>query len=561
MTSTISNYQDFVGRFEQSIKDNWNLDALTDYQGITLQYHDVARKIEKLHILFENAGLKEGDKVALCGRNSAAWAASFLAILSYGAVAVPILHEFKAPQVHDIVNHSDARILLVGDQVWPTLAPEAMPALEGIINIPDYSLLLSRSEALTTARETLNKIFGEKYPKYFRPEHVHYRPAADPDELAVLNYTSGTTSNSKGVLIPYRALSSNMYFADGVLGKRIKPGCKVISMLPMAHMYGMAFELLYEFMTGCHIYFLTRVPSPRIIFQAFSEVKPDLIVSVPLIIEKIIKKAVLPKLQTPTLKVLLRLPYISDKIRERIRQQLVEAFGGNFYEIIIGGAAFNSEIEQLLHRIGFNYTVGYGATECAPIITYEDWQDFEVGSCGKIVPNMELRIDSEDPENEVGEIMVRGANVMLGYYKNPEATAAALDEDGWYHTGDLGVVDAEGNLFIRGRSKNMLLGSSGQNIYPEEIEDKLNTLPYVSESIVIQKGDRLYGLIHPDFDEAEKDGLDRTMLAAQMEQNRKDLNQMVNNYEQLAGVRIHDEEFEKTPKRSIKRYLYANAEV
>jgi len=555
------NYQDFVGRFEKSIKDNWNLDALTDYQGITLQYHDVARKIEKLHILFENAGLKEGDKVALCGRNSAAWAASFLAILSYGAVAVPILHEFKAPQVHDIVNHSDARLLLVGDQVWPTLHPDAMPTLEGIINIPDYSLLLSRSEALTTARETLNKIFGEKYPKYFRPEHVHYRLSPDPDELAVLNYTSGTTSNSKGVLIPYRALSSNMQFADGVLGHRIKPGCKVISMLPMAHMYGMAFELLYEFMSGCHIYFLTRVPSPRIIFQAFSEVKPDLIVSVPLIIEKIIKKAVLPKLQAPAVKVLLRLPYISDKICERIRLKLVEAFGGNFYEIIIGGAAFNSEIEQLLHRIGFNYTVGYGATECAPIITYEDWKELKLGSCGKVVPNMELRIDSTDPENEVGEILVRGANVMLGYYKNPEATAAAIDADGWYHTGDLGIVDAEGNLFIRGRSKNMLLGSNGQNIYPEEIEDKLNTLPYVSESIVIQKGDRLYGLVHPDFDEAEKDGLDSTMLTAQMEQNRKDLNLMVNNYEQLAGIRIYEEEFEKTPKRSIKRYLYANAEV
>ena len=557
----MATYEDFVSRFAESIKQNWNLDALTDYQGITLQYHDVARKIEKLHILFEEAGLQQGDKVALCGRNSAAWAASFLAVLSYGAVAVPILHEFKAPQVHDIVNHSDARLLLVGDMVWPTLTADEMPKLEGIILLTDYSLLVSRSEKLTEARETLNKKFGEKYPKYFRPEHVNYRPATDPNELAVLNYTSGTTSNSKGVLIPYRALWSNMYFADQVMSHCIKQGARVISILPLAHTYGMSFEFLYEFMRGAHIFFLTRTPSPQIIFKAFGEIKPNLIISVPLIIEKIIKKAVLPKLQTPRMKVLLRLPVISDTICERIREQLVSAFGGNFYEIIIGGAAFNSEIEELLHRIGFNYTVGYGATECAPIITYAAWQDLKLGSCGKIVPNMELKIDSPDPENEVGEILVRGANVMLGYYKNPEATAAALDEEGWYHTGDLGVVDAEGNLFIRGRSKNMLLGSNGQNIYPEEIEDKLNTLPYVFESVVIQKGDRLYGLVHPDYDEARRDGLNNEMLVAQMEQNRKDLNLMVNNYEQLSGIRIYEEEFEKTPKRSIKRYLYANAEV
>lgn len=557
----MNQYSDFVARFEQSIKDHWDLDALTDYQGITLQYHDVARKIEKLHILFENAGLQVGDKVALCGRNSSAWAASFLAILSYGAVAVPILHEFKAPQVHDIVNHSDARLLFVGDQVWPTLEAEKMPHLEGIINIADYSLLVSRSERLTEARETLNKKFGEKFPKYFRKEHVHYRPATNPEELAVLNYTSGTTSNSKGVLIPYRALWSNMFFADQVMSQHISAGSKFITILPLAHMYGMAFEFLYQFIRGTHTYFLTRVPSPRVIFQAFADIKPDLIIAVPLIIEKIIKKAVLPKLQTPSMKVLLRLPVISDKICQRIRTQLVEAFGGNFYEIIIGGAAFNSEIEELLHRIGFNYTVGYGATECAPIISYEDWHTIPKGSCGKIVPNMEMRIDSPDPENVVGEVLVRGANVMLGYYKNPEATAAAIDKDGWFHTGDLGVVDAEGRLYIRGRSKNMLLGSNGQNIYPEEIEDKLNTMPYVSESVVIQKGDRLYGLVYPDYEEAQREGLDEAMLQAQMEQNRRDLNLVLNSYEKLSGISIRKEEFEKTPKRSIKRYLYVNAEV
>lgn len=557
----MNEYQDFVARFEQSIKDNWDRDALTDYQGATLQYHDVARKIEKLHILFEHAGLKPGDKVALCGRNCAAWASAFFAILGYGAVAVPILHEFKAPQIHDIVNHSDARLLLVGDQIWPNLTADEMPHLEGIIKLQDYELLVSRSQMLTEARENLNRFFGEKYPKYFRKEHVHYRPATDPEELAVLNYTSGTTSKSKGVLIPYRALWSNMFFADKVLGDFLSPGKKVISILPMAHMYGMAFELLYEFMCGMHIYYLTRIPSPNIIFKAFGEVKPDLIISVPLIIEKIIKKAVLPKLQTPSMRVLLRLPVISDRVCERIREQLVEAFGGNFYEIIIGGAAFNRDIDALLHKIGFNYTVGYGATECAPIIAYNDWKDQPAGSCGKIVPNMELRIDSPDPENVVGEILVRGANVMLGYYKNPEATAETIDAEGWYHTGDLGVVDAEGNLYIRGRSKNMLLGASGQNIYPEEIEDKLNTLPCVAESVVIQKGDRLYALVYPDFDEAEKEGFDENGLLALMEQNRKELNTMVNNYEQLSGIRLVSEEFEKTPKRSIKRYLYADADI
>ena len=554
-------YQDFVGLIEKSIKENWDRNAFTDYQGSTLQFHDVARKIEKLHILFENAGIKPGDNIALCGRNSSVWASAFLAILTYGAVAVPILHEFKAPQVHDIVNHSDAKLLFVGDQVWPTIKADEMPKLEGIINIPDYSLLISRSESLTEARETLNKKFGEKYPKYFRAEHVKYKAADDPNRLAILNYTSGTTSNSKGVLIPYRALWSNMDFAEKALGHIIKPGSKIISILPMAHMYGMSFEFLYEVLSGTHIYFLTRLPSPKIIFQAFAEVKPDLIISVPLIIEKIIRKAVLPQLQTPSMKLLLRLPVISDKICQRIREKLYNAFGGNFYEIIIGGAAFNSEIEQLLHKIGFNYTVGYGATECAPIISYADWKELPLGSCGRIVPHMEVKIDSPDPENIVGEIMVRGANVMLGYYKNPGATAAVIDSDGWFHTGDLGILDADGFLYIRGRSKNMLLGSSGQNIYPEEIEDKLNTLPYVSESIVIQKGEKLYGLVYPDFEEAQKDGLDDEMLAAQMEQNRKELNSIVNNYEQLSGIKIFQEEFEKTPKRSIKRFLYADAEI
>ncbi|WP_296089936.1 AMP-binding protein [Alloprevotella tannerae] len=558
MNSSAYDYKDFIKRIEDSLKEHWDQDAFTDYQGATLQYHDVARKIEKLHILFEYADIHPGDKIALCGRNSSGWASALLAILTYGAVAVPILHEFKAKQVHDIVNHSGARLLFAGDQAWPELDAEQMPDLMGIVSLVDYSLLLSRSEQLVQARESLNKIFGERFPKYFRQEHVNYRPASDPDALAILNYTSGTTSNSKGVLIPYRALWSNMDFADSVLGNKLERGSKVISMLPMAHMYGMSFEFFYEFLIGIHIYFLTRVPSPRIIFQAFAEVKPDLIVAVPLIIEKIIRKSVLPKLQTPSMKVLLKLPLINQRIRDKIREQLVAAFGGKFYEIIIGGAAFNSEIENFLYKMNFNYTVGYGATECAPIITYADWHERRLGSCGRVVPHMEIKIDSKDPQRIVGEILVRGANVMLGYYKNPEATEAAIDKDGWFHTGDLGVIDADGFLYIRGRSKNMLLGSSGQNIYPEEIEEKLNILPYVAECIVIQEGDRLFGLVYPDEEEVKRDNLSEEQLQEKMEQNRKELNTMVNSYEQLSGIRIHNEEFEKTPKRSIKRYLYTS---
>ena len=554
-------YQDFVGIIAESIKQNWDLDALTDYQGATLQYKDVARKIEKLHILFENAGVKPGDKIALCGRNSACWATAFLGVLTYGAVAVPILHEFKAAQVHNIVNHSEAKLLFVGDMVWPELNADEMPALEGIINIPDYSLLVSRTLLLTEARERLNEFFGKKYPKFFRKEHVNYTVAAGADDLALINYTSGTTSNSKGVLIPYRALWSNLEFALEVLSTRVHRGDKVISMLPLAHMYGMSFEFIFEFMHGCHVFYLTRIPSPKIVLKAFGEIKPTIIISVPLIIEKIIKKNVLPKLQTPSMKVLLKLPIISTKIRERIRESLVQAFGGNFYEIIVGGAAFNSEVENLLHKIGFNYTVGYGATECAPIISYEDWHNFAPGSCGKAAPRMEVRINSADPANVPGEILARGMNTMLGYFKNPEATAQTLDKDGWYHTGDLGVMDAEGNIYIRGRIKNMLLGASGQNIYPEEIEDKLNTLPYVSECIVIQKNEKLYALIYPDYEEAEKNGLDENGLNEAMEQNRKELNTMVAAYEQISGFKLYKEEFEKTPKRSIKRFLYENAEI
>ena len=541
---------------EKSIIDNWDLDALTDYKGITLQYHDVARKIEKLHIMFENSGVERGDKIALCGRNSPHWAVAFIATLTYGAVAVPILHEFTPEQIHNIVNHSEAKILFVGDIVSTQVDATKMPSLEGIINIPDYSLALSRTDKLTYAREHLNELYGRKFPKYFRREHVHYYHEQRADELALINYTSGTTGFSKGVMIPYRALWGNYDFAVHVLGKAIHHGDRVISILPMAHMYGMAFEFIFEFLHGCHIYYLTRIPSPAIIAQAFSDVRPQIIIAVPLVIEKIIRKKVFPKLQTGTVRLLRNLPIINKKVEEKICEQVKQAFGGRFYEVIIGGAAFNQEVEQFLHRINFPYTVGYGTTECAPIICYSDYQSFVPGSCGRAVIHMEVKIDSPDPANVPGEILARGTNVMLGYYKNEEATRQTIDNEGWYHTGDLGTMDAYGNVFIKGRSKNMLLGPSGQNIYPEEIEDKLNSMPLVVESVVVQRDTKLVGLVYPDYEEAKNQGLAQSDIEAQMQQNLQDLNLVQPAYCKLAAIEIQDEEFEKTPKKSIKRYMY-----
>lgn len=544
----------FIAFIEESIKKHWDLDALTDYKGATLQYKDLARKIEKMHIMLEESGVKPGDKVAICGRNCSHWGVAFLAILTYGAVAVPILHEFKADNVHHIVNHSDARLLFVGDVAWEALNEAEMPNLEGVILLTDFTLLVCRSEKLEYAREHLNEMFGKKYPRNFRREHVSYR-RDNPEELAVINYTSGTTSFSKGVMLAYRTLWSNTQFAFEVL--TLKPGDKVVSMLPMAHMYGLAFEFIYEMCCGCHIYFLTRIPSPKIIFQAFADVKPKIVIAVPLIIEKIIKKNVLPKLETLKMRFLMRLPVINDKIKATVRDHMIQGFGGNFYEVIVGGAAFNQEVEKLLKSIDFQYTVGYGMTECGPIICYEDYHKFVPGSCGKAAPRMEVRIDSEDPQRIVGEIITRGDNVMLGYYKNEEATAQAIDKEGWLHTGDLGIMDAEGNVFIKGRSKNMLLGPSGQNIYPEEIEDQLNNLPLVCESIVIQQKDnRLAALVYPDFDDAYAHGLNDADIERIMEENRVNLNAALPAYSQIARIKIYPEEFEKTPKKSIKRFLY-----
>ena len=546
-------FSSFNAYIQRSIINNWDQDALTDYQGITLQYHDVARKIEKLHILFENSDVKKGDKIALCGRNSAHWAVAFLATLTYGAVAVPILHEFNGEQIQNIVNHSESKLLFVGDYAVKTIDPEAMPALEGIINIPDFSLLISRSERLTYAREHLNLMFGSKYPMAFRKEHISYHED-EAEELALINYTSGTTGFSKGVMLPYRAIWGNIEFIISRLGKRIHAGDSMLSILPMAHMYGMAVEFLFGFCHGCHLFFLTRLPSPAIIAQAFTDVKPALIVTVPLIIEKIIRKKVFPKVQDNRVRLLLAMPVVSKKVKERICNEVYRAFGGNFYEIIVGGAALSKEVEEFLLSINFPLTVGYGTTECAPLISYCDHKEFVAGCCGKPVDRMEVKILSRDPEHIPGEIVTRGTNVMLGYYKNEEATRQAIDEEGYYHTGDLGTLSASNHLFIRGRIKNMLLGANGQNVYPEEIEDKLNSMPMVSESIVVQRDDKLVALIHPDKDEmvsfSEKE------LTDIMEQNRHDLNETLPVYSRISAIELHDEEFAKTPKKSIKRYLY-----
>ena len=553
----MENIPSFNQLIEQSIINNWNLDALTDYKGATLQFHDVARKIEKLHILFENCGVERGDKIALCGRNSSQWAVAFLATLTYGAVAVPILHEFMADQIHNIVNHSDAKLLFVGDHVATLIDPMQMPHLEGIINNPDYSLMVSRTDKLTYAREHLNELYGKKFPKYFRKEHVSYYKESNGDELAVINYTSGTTGFSKGVMIPYRALWSNYDFAMHVLGKTIDKGDRIISILPMAHMYGMAFEFIFEFLHGCHVYYLNRVPSPAIIAQAFAEVKPKIIIAVPLVIEKIIRKKVFPKIQNNRMRLLLSMPVISKKVREMICKEVVKAFGGELYEVIIGGAAFNQEVESFLKKIDFPYTVGYGATECAPIICYRDWHTFVQGSCGQEAYHMKVRIDSSSPSTVPGEILAKGPNVMLGYYKNEEATHQTIDKDGWYHTGDLGTMDSDGNVFINGRSKNMLLGPNGQNIYPEEIEDKLNSMPMVVECVVVQRDTKLVGLVYPDYDEAKNMRFTQKDIENIMEQNRNQLNELLPAYEKIAEIEIQREEFEKTPKRSIKRYLYS----
>lgn len=547
----MSDNKSLIGLYSTSFKENWIHCALSDYKGVSYTFGDVACQIAKLHLFFELSGIKPGDHIALCGRNSSHWGISFLATLTYGAIAVPILHDFNADSVHHIVTDSDSRLLFIGDPNRKAVNYDNMPNLEGAIRIEDFSLDMSRNNTIADAFANKDGEFEKRYPNGYKSSHINYF-VENPEDVAIINYTSGTSGFSKGVLIPYRALYNNMMFAKEVI--IMKSGMNVLSILPMAHMYGMAFEFMYELTQGVQVFFLTRTPSPRIIFDAFSKIRPIIVIAVPLIIEKIIRKSVLPKLQKPLMRIATRIPIVNNIIYNNIRKRLLKAFGGNVTEIIVGGAAFSPEIDALLHRMKFPYTVGYGATECAPIICYSDWKETKVGSCGKAALGMEVKINSLDPENVPGEILVRGPNVMLGYYKNSEATEQALDPDGWYHTGDNGIIDNEGFVFIKGRCKNMLLSANGQNVYPEEIEAVINNIPGVAESLVIQEGEKFIALIFPDEEAMKAENV--TDIPAKMEEIRKSINKQIPSYEHISEVRVMSEEFEKTPKKSIKRYLY-----
>lgn len=544
------------GYLQSSVRKNWEELALTDFNGVSFQYRDIARKIAKLHLLYEQAGVKRGDKIALCGKNSSQWAVAFLSAITYGAVAVPILHEFKADNIHHLVTHSEAKLFYTDDAIWENLDPDSMNGLEGVIRLHDYSLIMSRNKRLTNAREHLNEIFGKRYPERFTPDDVVYYKEKK-DELALINYTSGSMGFSKGVMLTYNNLWSNIQFTiDGLTF--LNPGDGIVCMLPLAHMYGLIVELLHPLVKGCHVYFLTRMPSPRVILEAFATVRPKLIVTVPLIIEKIVKTKVFPLLDKPLMKLLMHIPVIDDRLLEKIKTQLMGAFGGNVQEIIIGGAALNKDVETFLRRINFPYTVGYGMTECAPLVAYAQWDKQRPGSCGQIVDRMEGRIDSPDPEHIPGELWVRGDNVMKGYYKNKDATDAVM-KDGWMNTGDLCTMDSDGFIYIRGRNKNMILGPSGQNIYPEEIEQKLNNMPYLAESLVVDSDGQLAALIYPDLELATKQGIHTDTLSKIMDDNIAALNKDLPAYSQIRKVKLYNEEFEKTPKRSIKRYLYQHA--
>ncbi|MBQ8421415.1 MAG: AMP-binding protein [Bacteroidales bacterium] len=540
--------------YEESFRRNWDRPALSNYKGVTLHYRDVARRMAKLHIMFEECSLQKGDKVAICSRNQANWAVSFLAVMTYGAVPVPLMHEFKPSNVHHLVNHSEAKILFVDDVIWEGLSETEMPALQAIIQVNTMKLLYAADEKIVRAKEHLNELFGRKYPEAFTPDALCYHEDKAED-LAVINYTSGTSGFSKGVMIPYRAIASNLEFARKAL-PQIDNTARVVSMLPCAHMYGLMFEVMYEMSVGCHVHFLSRLPSPKIIMQALAEVKPTVVIAVPLIIEKIYKSKVKPVLEKAGIRFAMKVPGLDQVVMNKIKAELVNAFGGEFYEVIIGGAAFNKEVETFFKKMGFPFTVGYGMTECAPIMAYDDWKTEKMYSCGVAVPNMELKIDSPDPQNVPGELLARGANVFLGYYKNEEATREVLDADGWLHTGDMGIIDADGYLFLRGRSKCMILGPSGQNIYPEEVEAVIDTRPYVVESLVIEENGGLTALIYPDFAQGEQDGMNQETLVRHIEDSLPEINREVPNYARLKKIEVMSEPFERTPKKSIKRYLY-----
>ena len=544
----------FLELIENSIKAHWELPALTDFKGKTFYYKDLAEEIAKLHIFLKQAGITKGEKIALMGKNSSRWAISFFGIISYGAVVVPILHDFKPENVNHIINHSETKLFFVANSIWENLDKSAMPDVTCFFSLDDYSVLHSRRPEIIQICEQTEILFQELYHGSFSREHIKYH-VEQPEELAMLNYTSGTTGFSKGVMLPYRSLWSNTQYAADEL-PFIHAGYIFVCILPMAHMYGLAFEILNGINKGCHIHFLTRVPNPKFIIDSFAAIRPHLIIAVPLIIEKIVRNNIFPLLKKPTMKILYKTPLVNRIIKKKICAQLNAAFGDNFFEFVLGGAGLNKEIEAFLKTIGFRYTVGYGMTECGPLISYEQWDTFKAGSVGTVADRMEIKIDSNDQENEAGEILVRGDNNMLGYYKNPTGTAEVMMPDGWMRTGDLGVIDKDGFLFIRGRSKALILSSNGQNIYPEEIENILNNMSYILESLVIQKQDKLIGLIYPDLDLAEKDGLTEQDLQHIMSTHLETINQRMPNYSKLNEITLRKESFEKTPKQSIKRYLY-----
>ncbi len=536
--------------FRDSIRRNWNLPAFTDLGATTMTYKDVARKIAKLHILYKEIGIVPGDKVALCGKNSSQWCVAFLATVTYGAVIVPILADFKPDNIQHLINHSDAKLAIIDEAVWEALNPDGMTRISGALCTRDFSLIHSNDEKLTHTRAHLNELFGQAYPDRFTPEDVNYYKE-DNDELCLISYTGF----SKGVMLPYRSLWSNVRYCMDYLPS--DPGDGVVCMLPLAHMYGLTIDMLRPFVSGNHIHVLTRTPSPRILVEAFAQVRPRYIVAVPLIIEKIIRTRVFPLLEKPLMKLMLMVPFVDDRLLARILDRLKETFGGNLQEIIIGGAALNKDVERFLRRCNFPYTVGYGMTECGPLIAYAPCTNNRMASCGRIVDRIEAKVSSPNPASVPGILYVKGTNVMLGYYKNPEATAEAIDDDGWLCTGDICNLDEEGFLYVRGRDKNMILGPSGQNIYPEEIEDKLNNLPYVSESLIVDSGaGRLVALIFPDLEAAQSQGFTDSDIEKIMDENIRTLNESLPGYSQVQSYRIQQEEFEKTPKRSIKRYLY-----
>lgn len=548
----------FLALIENSIVSHKDLPAYSDYNGKTYTFTDVAIEIEKLHILFEHAGIKKGDKIGLVGRNSSHWAISFFGTLAYGAVTVPILHDFTPENIHHIVNHSEARVLLVASNNWDHLDITQMPDVKLFISLDDWSILSAVNPAVEEVHANIDTYFQKKFPEGFDVNKVKYH-LEDPEELAVLNYTSGTTSNSKGVMLPYRSLWSNTQFAYDNL-PFINPGDCLVCMLPIAHMYGLAFDILNSFNKGCHVHFLSRTPSPKVISDAFATVRPALILAVPLVIEKIIKNRVFPELKKPLIKFLWNTPLLKNIVKKKIAAKLDEAFGGKMHELVIGGASINKEVESFLREIKFRYTVGYGMTECGPLIAYEPWATFKQGSVGRVVDRMEIKIDSPN-EKGVGEILTKGTNLMLGYYKNEEATKAVMQSDGWMRTGDLGYIDKDGFLFIRGRSKTMILSSNGQNIYPEEIEAKLNNMDYVAESLIVSSRGKLIALIYPDWEAIDKANIDHAEINTLMQENINKLNKMIPVYSKIAGFNIQQQEFVKTPKRSIKRYLYQAPEA